>query len=247
KEIRSLGANRISFGVQSFNEKKLKLLTRIHNSNEAKEAIERAYSNGFENISLDLMYSTAIDTKEILKSEIEIASKLPISHISAYSLTLEEDSSFYNKKEKQSENLEHSSFFIEEVNKHFFQYEISNFGKHSLHNKGYWKYKQYIGVGAGAVGRVGNKRYYPPTSLKEYINNPLQKEVETLTKEDMRSERIFLGLRSCVGIKKEIFTEKELEKVNLLIRENKLEEKNDIVYNTDFLLSDEIALWIDSD
>ena len=90
----NLGVNRVNFGVQSFDEKKLKLLNRAHSKNQAIKAVENAKEVGFENISIDLIYGVSCDSKELLKNDIEIASSLPINHLSAYALTIEENTPF---------------------------------------------------------------------------------------------------------------------------------------------------------
>ena len=252
EKIYNMGINRISFGVQSFNDKKLDFLGRNHNKTQALEAINKAYKIGFKNINCDIIYDTKLDTKELIDNDLNIISSLPINHVSAYSLTIEEGTKFFHKSNVKVEDENMAKYIFERLNNMgFYQYEISNFAKNenarSKHNLGYWEYKEYLGIGAGAVGRVANRRYYPPSSLQEYIEDPLNQQIEHLTQKEMKNEQIFLGLRSNVGVKKGIFTKKELERVEILINENKLEEKNDIVYNKNFLLSDEIALWIDSE
>ena len=104
KEIKNLGINRISFGVQSFNEKKLRFLNRNHSPSLAIEAIENAKKAGFDNINLDLIYSTAIDSKKLLLNDLKIAFSLPIPHISAYSLTIEKGTKFEGDFSKRKED-----------------------------------------------------------------------------------------------------------------------------------------------
>ena len=186
--MKKLGVNRISFGVQSFDETKLKLLNRAHSPEMAKEAILNAKKIGYENLSLDLIYATLGDTKELLKNDIETAFTLPINHISAYALTIEEGTAFESKPQMSSEQLELTSWIFETIEKNGLpQYEISNFGKYqSTHNLGYWKYKDYMGVGAGAVGKLDLERFYPTPIIEEYIKNPLNIRVENLEKQDKK-------------------------------------------------------------
>ncbi len=240
-----LGVNRISFGVQSFDDNKLKLLNRSHNSTQAINAIKNAHNVGFKNISLDLIYATLGDTKELLQKDIDIALELPINHLSAYALTIEEGTVFEKKPQMSKEFLEHTNYLIENISKKLPQYEISNFGTYkSKHNLGYWRYKDYIGIGSGAVGKLGTKRYYPNTDIESYINNPLDSKVEILTQQDIKLEKIFLGFRSCVGVQKDILTSDEIKKAMILVDEKKLTLKNDTFYNNSYLLADEIALFI---
>ena len=152
KEIKSLGVNRISFGVQSFNEEKLKFLNRNHSSSQALKAIRNAKKAGFENINLDLIYSTAVDSKKLLENDLKTAFSLPITHISAYSLTIEENTKWEGDYSKRKYDEELEIWFIEKIKEKFFQYEISNFGKPCIHNLGYWDGIEYTGIGAGAVG-----------------------------------------------------------------------------------------------
>lgn len=244
KNIKALGVNRISFGVQSFNDEKLRFLTRIHDKQEAISAIENAFNAGFNNISADLIYNTELDSQTLLDKELKEIEKLPLSHVSAYSLTIEEGTPFSKAPQKQKEDLELSLQFTKKLDTLFKQYEISNYGKESIHNRGYWEYKEYLGIGAGAVGRVGNQRLYPYKSLKEYIKTPHHKRKETLSDKDIKEEKIFLGLRSNVGIEKLIFSDKELAKAELLVGEKKLSLKDEKLYNKDYFLADEIAIWI---
>ncbi len=246
--MKKLGVNRISFGVQSFNEKKLKLLNRAHTPQMAIDAVKNASQLGYKNISLDLIYATLGDTKELLLHDITTAFTLPINHISAYALTIEEGTAFENKKEMSSEQLSLTNWIFETIKEHGFeQYEISNFGTYkSSHNLGYWLYKDYIGLGAGAVGKLDLKRYYPNVEIESYINNPLDIRVEELNEDDKKIEQIFLGLRSCVGVDKKILNAQELKRADILLSESKLSIKNDTLYNKNFLLADEIALFLTS-
>ncbi len=243
KGLKSLGVNRISFGVQSFNDKKLKFLGRNHTSKSAIISIENA-KKVFDNVNLDLIYSTKLDTKDLLKNDLEIAKKLETTHISAYSLTIEKNTEFYKtpQNKKDDENLE--VWFIDEIKKYYSQYEISNFGKVCKHNLGYWKLNDYIGLGAGAVGFRNNKRFYTHKLPEDYIKNPTFKDIEILDEYDLKEEKILLGLRSIVGFSKDILNQNELNKANELVNENKLIFKNDRFYSKDFLLADALSLYI---
>ncbi len=246
KGMKELGCTRVSFGVQSFNDTKLKFLGREHNSEQAIKAVKAAKEIGFEHISLDLIYATKMDTKELLANDIDTAFSLPIDHISAYALTIEENTLFEVHPEAAKEKLELSTFFINRIKENGFeQYEISNFGKYRCrHNIGYWKLDDYMGVGSGAVGMLANKRFYPTTDIERYIQNPLDIDVEDLSDDDLKTEKIFLGLRSCVGIELNTLSSTERVQADLLLSENRLVRLNDKAYNPDFLLSDEIALFI---
>ncbi len=244
--MHAIGVNRISFGVQSFHKEKLRLLNRAHTPLQAKEAVLHAKEAGFENISLDLIYATLGDTKELLGEDLNTAFALPINHLSAYALTIEEGTPFASKPQMSNERLKLTTWLFEKIKAFGFeQYEISNFGSYqSKHNLGYWKYKEYIGLGSGAVGKLAHERLYPTSDVEAYINNPLHIRKETLSDEESKLEKIFLGLRSCVGIKQEILSTQELQRAHLLVNEKKLSFKNDTFYNPEYLLADEIALFI---
>ncbi|PID48345.1 MAG: coproporphyrinogen III oxidase [Proteobacteria bacterium] len=243
--MKELGVNRISFGVQSFFDEKLKFLGRSHDSQMAKKAILDAKKLGFENISLDLMYATKFDNKKNLLQELEIASSLGVNHISAYSLTIEENTPFYHKKDVQNDDIDLAKFLVQNLEqKGFSRYEVSSFGHPCKHNLSYWQHKPYLGIGAGAVGFDGKKRYYPHKDLKDYIKNPFFAKEENLSKDDLILEKIFLGLRSKIGVKKSILSKEQLEKTKLLVKEKKLICKNEIYYCNDFFLADEMALFL---
>ncbi len=248
KGMKQLGVNRISFGVQSFNKEKLKLLNRAHTPEMAQEALLNAAKVGFTNLSLDIIYATLGDTKELLEYDLATAFSLPINHISAYALTIEEGTVFASRPQISSEQLELTQWLFERIKKEGFeQYEISNFGSYrSQHNLGYWQYKDYIGLGAGAVGKQGQTRFYPTPNIEEYIANPLKIDTEALTLQDQHIEKILLGLRSSVGVQNTLLSDEEKIKASILVQENKLYVKNDTFYNSDYLLADEIALYLTS-
>jgi oxygen-independent coproporphyrinogen-3 oxidase len=246
KGMYDLGVNRISFGVQSFDANKLKLLNRAHSPQMARDALKNAAAVGFKNLSLDLIYATLGDTKELLENDLKEAFCLPINHLSAYALTIEEGTVFETKPQMAKEQLELTEWIFQEIKeKGFEQYEISNFGSYrSKHNLGYWKYKDYIGAGAGAVGKLNNKRFYPNPQIEAYIQNPLKMRIEELSEEDMRLEKIFLGFRSCVGVSKDLLSDEEKIRASVLLKEEKLSFKDGHFYNPDYLLADELALFL---
>lgn len=246
KGMYEIGVNRVSLGVQSFDDEKLRFLARAHKSSDAIEAIMNAKSVGLPHISLDLIYATQMDTKRLLERDLQQAFSLPIDHLSAYALTIEEGTPFAATPEVAKEKLEMTSWFLDAIRTHGFeQYEISNFGTHhSRHNLGYWQYKDYIGLGSGAVGFLKDTRFYPTTDIETYIQDPLNIEKERLDARSMKTEKLFLGLRSIVGVDPNILDDTERERAALLDREGKLHYKDGRYYNPDYLLSDEIALFI---
>ncbi len=244
--MRNLGVNRVSFGVQSFNVEKLKALNRAHNPEQAKEAILHAKSLGFKHLSLDLIYNYKGDTKKLLMHDINTAFSLPIDHISAYELTIEDGTKFSATPEVKQEDENLAFFVTEQIEKRGFKaYEISNFGRYqSKHNKGYWEIQDYIGAGAGAVGFLKDRRFYPQTNIDMYIQNPLKVTEEILTEAELLTEKIFLGLRSCIGIEKASLSKDMQERATFLCNKKKLLCDTRHYYNDNFFLADELSLYI---
>ena len=211
-EFKNAGINRISVGIQSFDETDLKFLTRIHDSETAKQTIRDAYEVGFENLSLDLIFNLPNQTKEKWKKNLEEAIKLPIKHISAYSLILEQGT-ILNKMvldgKVKMQDIEHDAdlyeFTIDFLTSNGFeQYEVSNFAKpgfQCVHNNAYWHYKEYLSFGTSAHSFANGKRWWNLSSTRFYIDamnkkgNAVAGE-ETLTQDQMLDEYVMLALRS---------------------------------------------------
>ena len=171
--------------------------------------------------------------------------KLPIDHLSAYALTIEEGTPFAATPDVANEKLALTEWFLKSIKTRFPSYEISNFGNYrSKHNLGYWEYRDYIGLGSGAVGFLQDTRFYPTKDVQSYIENPLDIQSENLNEASIKIEKIFLGLRSAVSVSEEILSKQELKNAQLLVTENKLTYQNKRFYNDDYLLSDELALFI---
>lgn len=236
-DIFSAGVNRISFGVQSLSDKELSALGRLHNAETAVNAINSAYKAGFRNISADLMLATAYQTKETLAETIEKLVKLPICHVSAYMLKIEEETAY--GKSETIQNLipnedETSDMYLEAVQmleeNGFAQYEISNFahkGCESRHNLKYWRCEEYYGIGPSAHSYVDGVRKACPPSIERFINSELQEEIVTEENGGADDEKIMLALRlTQEGIPLSALTQdklpvaKQLEKSGLLCREN---------------------------
>lgn len=242
-EFKNLGINRFSIGVQSFREEKLRLLERNHNPKIAHNFIKNAILCDIF-VSIDLIYDTKLDTKQSLQYEINNANDLGCGHISCYALSIDKDSRFYKKNKNPI--IENSLCYElkEMLDKFsFYQYEVSNYAKNhkSKHNLAYWQSKEYIGVGLGAVGRIKNRRIYKQSDFKKYIENPTKCSIEHLSDENLNLERIFLGLRSEVGVDIKNINTKKLE---ILLEEKKCIKKDNRIYSTNYFISDELALWL---
>ncbi|KAA6226369.1 radical SAM family heme chaperone HemW [Campylobacter sp. LR286c] len=246
-QMKNFNINRISFGAQSFNREKLKFLGRNHLKNEIIKALENAYKIDFKNINLDLIYDTKLDNKKMLEYELKNLENFKhiLTHISAYHLSIEKNTRFYKKDyfKKNTSNL--MRFFISSIeNLGFKQYEVSNFGKICKHNLSYWQGKNYLACGLSGVSFMNNARFYTKSNLKDYIKNPSFRDIEVLNKKDLNLEHLFLGLRSIVGIDKKRLNQTQLEKALFLTKKKKLEFKNNKFYNTNYLLSDELVLFL---
>ncbi len=241
KALLSMGANRLSLGIQSLSDEKLLFLSRVHDKKAALTAYDASIKAGFENISLDFMYDTKFDDEAFLEREIDAFLALSPAHLSAYSLTIEENTPFERKGAKSRYDENAARLVAQSFTAAGFEhYEVASFGKRrSRHNFGYWEYKPYIGVGAGAVGFDGAARYAPLKNIEEYIGKPLEKEREELSEEDIRVEKILLGLRSKAGVDAAIINDKET--LRALIDEGFVSMDGGIVYCNDFFLADEIA------
>lgn len=215
------GVNRLSLGVQAFQEDLLRKLGRTHSNKHVFQTIEEAKKIGFKNISIDLMYGLPGQTMEQWKETLDIAFSLRLPHYSAYSLIVEPKTIFYNLMAKRKlrlpgEDLEAEMYdvLMQQMEQHgLHQYEISNFSKEgysSLHNRIYWDNDEYVGLGAGAHGYSKGIRYSNHGPLKKYMeaiangDKPIH-ETHTETKQERIEEELFLGLRKTEGVSKKHF------------------------------------------
>jgi oxygen-independent coproporphyrinogen-3 oxidase len=252
KTMRSYGANRISVGVQSFDDRKLKRLGRAHNGSRAKTALTNAREAGFTQINVDFIYGAAGDSIALLSNDLNEAKKLGATHISAYCLTIEENTPFFAKPDMALDDFETEREFSRLIESAGYpRYEVSNYGKVvSRHNFGYWEGRGYLGLGAGAVGFARNDaiafRYSPRRDFKSYIDDPLCKTTEVIDAKACDDERLALGLRCVSGFNALALNEKERAKADLLVERGRLKRDKSRYYNVDFWLSDEIWLYIKS-
>ncbi len=207
--------NRLSIGLQSFDNNDLMLMNRRHNAKQAIMAVKNAQKVGFNNISGDLIYGLPNMTKLKWETNLNIFFELNLQHLSAYHLTYEEGTLYYKwlKQKKITEipednSIEQFDLLIDKAkNNNFIQYEISNFGKEnyfSKHNSNYWNREQYLGLGSSAHSYDGQTRQWNIANIKNYINSifenkiPAQKEI--LSNRDKLNEYIMTSLRTKEGI-----------------------------------------------
>ena len=215
------GVNRLSMGLQSVNNEKLRLLGRIHTYQDFVGSYELARKVGFDNISLDLISSIPGQTLQDWKKELETATAQKPEHISVYQLIIEEGTPFYEKYAEHPELLpdEETSReiylwtgkFLKEAG--YEQYEISNYtksGKESRHNLKYWERGDYLGLGLGAASMVRNIRMSNTKDMKTYLERctqpkTMREDVQFLEEPRQMEEFMFLGLRKTRGVSKKEF------------------------------------------
>ena len=215
--------NRVSLGVQTFDNKMLKKIGRSHQEQDIYDNICHLKQAGFDNISIDLIYALPGQTMDQVKENVAKAINLDIPHMSLYSLILENHTVFMNRMRRgklplPKEELEAEMFeyIIEELEKAGFEhYEISNFSKpgfQSRHNLVYWDNAEYYGLGAGASGYVDGIRYKNHGPIRHYLEaveaGKARITEEHLTLEEKMEEELFLGLRKKTGVSKARFEEK---------------------------------------
>ena len=215
------GVNRLSMGLQSVNNEKLRLLGRIHTYQDFVGSYELARKVGFDNISLDLISSIPGQTLQDWKKELETATAQKPEHISVYQLIIEEGTPFYEKYAEHPELLpdEETSReiylwtgkFLKEAG--YEQYEISNYtksGKESRHNLKYWERGDYLGLGLGAASMVRNIRMSNTKDMKTYLERctqpkTMREDVQFLEEPRQMEEFMFFGLRKTRGVSKKEF------------------------------------------
>ena len=214
--LKETGINRLSIGIQSFNDEDLKFMNRSHNSKEALNCIKIAKESGFDNITIDLIYGLPNQSNKNWEENLAQMLTLDIQHFSAYSLTVEPKTKLKHLIDKKlitplndEITVEHFNTLVEVASKNnFVHYEISNFGKEgffSEHNTAYWENKYYLGVGPSAHSFNGNSRQWNISSNKQYIakiNEGISYfELEQLSNTQKYNEYIFTALRTIWGVK----------------------------------------------
>lgn len=209
KDIYRAGVNRLSLGVQSFDDKILEKIGRKHSVKDAFSAVKNAKKAGFTNMNIDLIYGLPGQSMENFVSSVITACELDIEHISSYGLKIEDGSFFFsNPPDSLPDEEMQSDMYLKLIDlteKYGYNhYEVSNFAKkgfESKHNLNYWNADNYYGFGCAASGFEDNMRYSHTNSISEYIKNPVElKDIEYLTTQMQLEETIFLGLRKAEGI-----------------------------------------------
>lgn len=270
-EFRSVGFNRISFGIQSFHDDDLKFLTRIHSADEAERAVESAYRAGFTNVSCDLIFALPNQTPERWRENLRRAIALQPKHISAYALIVEDQTPLATMVKNKlvaplpdEEDAELYEITIDTLTSHGYQqYEVSNFaqpGFLSRHNYNYWNHADYIGFGPSAHSfckdsSTSGRRWWNVRSIQSYCDALERNEFpesgnESIDRKKFFTEEIFLGLRSTgIDLKKlyplygeDVFSVKQNE-IAEMEREGLLVRSQNIISLTSkgYAVCDEIA------
>lgn len=266
--LQSLPVNRLSFGIQTFDDERLRFIRRRHTAQQAINVVQACQATGFGNISVDLMFGFPNETLADWEKDIETALSLGVQHISAYSLMYEEGTTLTRMLQageivEIDEELSLQMFrtLVERLKKAGFEhYEISNFalpGKRSRHNSSYWHGIPYYGFGAGAHSYNGKRRAWNVEDLLTYIKGietgHCASESETLTQEQKYDESVMVGLRTCEGvdldaIQKEFGEEflayllknaqPHLDTGKLSIEQNRIHLTEDGIYTSNDIISD---------
>ena len=247
-----LGINRLSIGVQSFQDPILQFMGRQHDATHALTAIRNAREAGFDNISIDLIYGVAERDDAQWQADVQTAISQPVQHLSCYALTPEENSILY----QQIRHGKHAPVDDDQAARQYKQlltilkttdfqhYEVSNFARpdyNSRHNSSYWNHTPYLGLGPAAHSFDGRSRQWNPANLKQYVSNVQARidceERETLTDTDLYNETLLLGLRTIQGIDLQVienrfgntqlqqllsYFEKEVPKTHFIIQGSQL-------------------------
>ena len=223
-KLREAGFNRISFGVQTFNDSLLKLIDREHSGDDAKTALKHARAAGFENLSLDLMFGLPRQTVADFERTLATALELEVPHLSIYGLIVEEGTPFFARRERgklplPAESAEATMFgrALEGAQKAGLRrYEVSNYARPGFacrHNRLYWRNESYYGFGAGATGYLDGVRSVNIRRPSAYIDaalsgKPLICESEQLSQDETMGETMMLGLRLAEGVDLEAFAQR---------------------------------------
>lgn len=213
--LRKVGINRLSIGIQSFNDDSLRYMNRAHNGEEAIQSVEMARRAGFENLSIDLIYALPSNDHSLWKSDLEQALALGTEHISSYCLTIEPNTTFGRKYAKGHLKVADEDFAAQQFemlvkmlsDSGYQHYEISNFcreGYESKHNTSYWKQEPYLGIGPSAHSYNGDSRQFNVSHNQKYLysigKELIPAEVEYLSQNDRINEYVFTNIRTSWGV-----------------------------------------------
>jgi len=243
--------NRLSIGIESFDESKLKFMKRNHTFKDALEKISLCRNKGINNINIDLIYGIPKENLKTLKKDLKLLLKLKPNHISTYSLIIEKNTvvdvnGFRNIDEDLEANM--YEYICKKLRRCGYKhYEVSNFSYpayESIHNLTYWNNEEYYGFGLGASGFLENVRYENTKNLTKYLNEDLDRSQTILSKRDFMDNELMLGLRKISGINIEEFN----KKYNVLIEDeypiNTLIKNKDLIYKKGYIFINPRKLYL---
>ncbi len=219
QELKNLPINRLSIGIQSFNDDELKYINRRHSAEQAEKAVKHCQQNSFSNISIDLIFGLPFQTLESFEHNLDKAIALNVQHISVYGLTFENGTKIeqqrqlklFNEIDEETSILMYQTAIEKLTSNRFEHYEISNFAKpekRSKHNSSYWNGTHYLGLGSGAHSFNGISRQWNVCNTKQYISLSDYFETEQLSLEDIYNELIITNLRKKEGISLDMISKK---------------------------------------
>ena len=246
--MKQYGINRISLGVQCFNDEILQRIGRTHTLNDVIDCINRIHEIGIHNISIDLIYGLPNQSFDIWKKDLALAIQLPISHISLYALTIETNSRFAREHVStidaslDADMYEYACKYLSEHG--FEQYEISSFARnqqYSQHNLAYWNYDDFYGIGCGASGKMHHMRYDNTKNFMTYLQKGASPEYIPLSKSDEQFEMIMMSLRKKKGLKRSLYQKRfdhdVYEDYQMMIDEHI--KKGNIILDDDYMYASE--------
>ena len=249
--LKYYGINRLSIGIESFNQKKLDFMERNHDYKDVSEKIELIRNKGFNNINLDLIYGIPGETLKDLKKDLDLFIKLKPDHISTYSLIIEDNTKIgITKMVPISEDLDAKmyEYICEELEyKEYEHYEISNFCKknmYSRHNMNCWNNKEYYGFGVGASGYIYGVRYDNTKSITSYIKGNWKYKENVLSKTEMMDNELMLGLRKTKGINLEEFYSKYNVNIQDVYDLKEVLKNKELIFENGYLYVNPIYIYV---
>ncbi|MBR1413890.1 MAG: radical SAM family heme chaperone HemW [Bacilli bacterium] len=243
--------NRLSIGIESFNEDKLKFMNRSHTFKEAQEKIGLCRKLGFNNINIDLIYGIPNETIKVLTNDLKLFLKLKVEHISTYSLIIEKNTLVgVNKISPILEDVDSTMYdlIVKTLNKNkYSHYEISNFAKkgyESKHNLKYWNNQEYYGFGVGASGYVEGVRYENTKSITEYMKGTTISSRSIVSKQDNMENELILGLRKIEGVSLQTFFDKYEVNMQDVFPIKPLVKNGDLIYKNGYIFINPSKLYI---
>ena len=251
KKLASNGVNRVSIGIESFNKEKLKFMERKADFNDIRTKINLLRYYGIDNINLDLMYGIPGETLEILKKDLKMILKLNPSHISTYSLIIEDHTKIkINGAKNIDEELEVKMYeYICKKLKQssYHHYEVSNFAlnnKESIHNLAYWNNEEYYGFGLGASGYINGFRYDNTRNIDEYLKGNYHLNEALLSKQETMEYEVMLGLRKMKGINLQEFYDKYDINIQEVFPVKPLVKNKDLIYKNGYLFINPERIYV---